>query len=122
MELARHCCHNPRLCGGLDRIGGAILAFSLRLCLVCRLRSVISGLLAAGNRRQDLCGRSRSVGVSLRTVQSMQFDTLIEGGTIVTAVDTYASDIGIADGRITAIAESLPRESARQVISAEARF
>jgi len=52
----------------------------------------------------------------------MQFDTLIEGGTIVTAVDTYASDIGIADGRITAIAESLPRESARQVISAEARF
>ena len=46
----------------------------------------------------------------------MQFDTLIQGGTIVTASDTYASDIGIADGRIAAIARELPRESARQVL------
>ena len=49
----------------------------------------------------------------------MEFDTLIQGGTIVTAVDTYASDIGIANGRIAAIAQHLPRESARQVISAQ---
>ena len=52
----------------------------------------------------------------------MQFDTLIQGGTIVTAVDTYASDIGISDGYITAIAQSLPRDSARQVISAEGAY
>jgi len=49
----------------------------------------------------------------------MQFDTLIQGGTVVTASDTYASDIGIADGRIAAIAGDLPRESARNVLSAK---
>ena len=48
----------------------------------------------------------------------MQFDTLIQGGTIVTAADTYKSDIGIKDGRIAAIAASLPPESARQALSA----
>jgi dihydropyrimidinase len=49
----------------------------------------------------------------------MQFDTLIEGGTIVTAVDTYKSDIGISGGRIAAIAQQLPREAARLTLSAE---
>ena len=49
----------------------------------------------------------------------MQFDTLIQGGTVVTASDTYASDIGIADGRIAAIAGDLPRESAPNVLSAK---
>jgi len=52
----------------------------------------------------------------------MQLDTLIQGGTIITAVDTYASDIGIAGGRITAIAQSLPREAARQVLSAAGAY
>ena len=49
----------------------------------------------------------------------MQFDTIIQGGTVVTASDTYGSDIGIANGRIAAIAQPLPRESARQVLSAQ---
>lgn len=49
----------------------------------------------------------------------MQFDTLIQGGTVVTAADTYAADIGISGGRITAIAQQLPRETARQVLSAQ---
>lgn len=35
------------------------------------------------------------------------FDTVIHGGTIVTATDTYKADIGIRDGRIAAVAESL---------------
>ena len=48
----------------------------------------------------------------------MQFDTLIQGGTVVTAADTYKSDVGIKDGRIAAIAASLPADSARQVLSA----
>ncbi|MBI2956138.1 MAG: dihydropyrimidinase [Acidobacteria bacterium] len=52
----------------------------------------------------------------------MQFDTLIQGGTIVTAADTYVSDIGIADGRIAAIASALPREAARQVLSAQGLY
>ena len=49
----------------------------------------------------------------------MKFDTIIQGGTIVTASDTYASDLGLTGGRITAIAQDLPREAARQVLSAE---
>ncbi|MBI4466882.1 MAG: dihydropyrimidinase [Acidobacteria bacterium] len=52
----------------------------------------------------------------------MQFDTLVQGGTIVTAADTYVSDIGIAEGRIAAIARELPRETARQVFSAQGRM
>jgi dihydropyrimidinase len=48
----------------------------------------------------------------------MRFDTVIRNGTVVTATDTYASDIGIADGRITAIGPALPLDSARQVIEA----
>ena len=35
------------------------------------------------------------------------FDTVIRGGTVVTASDTFRADIGIRDGRIAAIAESL---------------
>jgi dihydropyrimidinase len=34
-------------------------------------------------------------------------DLVIKGGTVATATDTYQADIGISDGRITAIAESL---------------
>ncbi|MFQ5664094.1 MAG: dihydropyrimidinase, partial [Terriglobia bacterium] len=52
----------------------------------------------------------------------MQFDTLIQGGTIVTASDTYPSDIGISGGRIAAIAQELPREAARQVLSARGYY
>ena len=48
----------------------------------------------------------------------MVFDTVIKNGTVVTATDTYASDIGIGNGRITAIAQSLPVESASQAIDA----
>ena len=35
------------------------------------------------------------------------FDTIIRGGTIVTAADIYRGDIGIRGGKISAIAESL---------------
>lgn len=48
----------------------------------------------------------------------MRFDTVIRGGTVVTATDTYTSNVGIAGGRITAIAESLPVENAGKVIDA----
>lgn len=37
----------------------------------------------------------------------MQFDTVIHDGTVVTTSDTVKADIGITDGRITAIAERL---------------
>src|SRR5579863_9540009 len=52
----------------------------------------------------------------------MQFDTVIRGGRVVTAVDTYVSDIGIVNGRITAIAQDLPVDAARQVLSAAGAY
>ena len=52
----------------------------------------------------------------------MAFDTLIKGGRVVTATDTYASDIGIANGRITALAQELPAESAREVLLAQGAY
>ena len=52
----------------------------------------------------------------------MDFDTVIKNGTVVTATDTYASDIGIRNGRITAIVQSLPAESASQAIDAAGMF
>ncbi len=48
----------------------------------------------------------------------MRFDTVIRNGTVVTATDTYVSDIGISGGRITAIAQALPIENAGKVIDA----
>ena len=33
----------------------------------------------------------------------MTFDTIIRGGTVATASDTFACDVGIADGRIAAL-------------------
>ena len=52
----------------------------------------------------------------------MQFDTLIQGGTVVTASDTFTSDVGLAGGRIAAIGAALPRESAKQVLDARGLY
>jgi dihydropyrimidinase len=48
----------------------------------------------------------------------MRFDTVIRNGTVVTATDTYVSDIGVSGGRITAIAQTLPVEGASKLIDA----
>jgi len=37
----------------------------------------------------------------------MQFDTIIRGGTVVTASDSFRCDVGILNGRITALADDL---------------
>lgn len=47
----------------------------------------------------------------------MPFDTVIRNGTIVTAADSYRADLGIDQGRITAIAARL--DDARETIDAE---
>src|SRR5579871_6425808 len=51
----------------------------------------------------------------------MGFDTIITNGTVVTATDTYAADVAIEDGKITAIGKSLPRD-AKKVIDATGRY
>ncbi len=48
----------------------------------------------------------------------MRFNTVIRNGTIVTASDTYAADIGINGDKISAIAAPLPVENAGRVIDA----
>jgi dihydropyrimidinase len=52
----------------------------------------------------------------------MRFDTVIRNGTIVTASDTYAADVGIANGVIAAIGTGLPIENAGKVIEAAGRL
>src|ERR1700726_1030655 len=52
----------------------------------------------------------------------MRFDTVIRNGTIVTASDTYAADVGITNGVIAAIGAGLPIENAGKVIEAPGRL
>jgi dihydropyrimidinase len=52
----------------------------------------------------------------------MRFDTIIRNGTVVTATDTYAADIGISGGKISALAAQLPIENAGRVIDAAGRL
>ncbi|OKO82638.1 dihydropyrimidinase [Bradyrhizobium sp. NAS96.2] len=50
----------------------------------------------------------------------MTFDTIIRGGTVATASDTFRSDVGISAGRITTL--GLDLGAARQVIDATDRL
>src|SRR6201997_867950 len=52
----------------------------------------------------------------------MGFDTVLVNGRVVTATDTYASDIAISGGKITAIGQNLPRENAGKIIGAAGKF
>src|ERR1700730_9766880 len=49
---------------------------------------------------------------------SMRFDTIIRNGTIVTATDTYAGEVGITNGMIAAIGKDLPIENAGKLLDA----
>ena len=52
----------------------------------------------------------------------MAFDTLITGGTVVTATDTYPADVAISAGKIIAIGKDLPRENTRRVLDASGKY
>jgi dihydropyrimidinase len=52
----------------------------------------------------------------------MSFDTLITNGRVVTASDTYASDVAISDGKINAIGQNLPRDNATKIIDAAGKL
>src|ERR1700722_17447110 len=50
--------------------------------------------------------------------QSVGYDLVIRGGTVVTASDASQSDVGVKGGRIVALAESLPAGSGNRRIGA----
>src|ERR1700716_2409653 len=52
----------------------------------------------------------------------MGFDTIITNGRVVTASDTYASDVAIGNGKIVAIGQSLPPENASRIIDAAGMY
>ena len=52
----------------------------------------------------------------------MTFDTLIKNGIVVTATDTYPSDIGISKGKIVAIGQALPAEAATRSFDAKGNY
>ena len=52
----------------------------------------------------------------------MGFDTIITNGRVVTASDTYASDVAIGNGKIVAIGQSLPTENASRIIDAAGKY
>lgn len=49
-------------------------------------------------------------------------DTVIKGGTVVTASDSYRADVGIADGKIVQIGESLETGDGVKVIDATGKY
>ena len=52
----------------------------------------------------------------------MSFDTIITNGRVVTATDTYASDVAIGKGKITAIGQDIPRGNATKIIDAAGKY
>jgi dihydropyrimidinase len=52
----------------------------------------------------------------------MSFDTIIRNGSVVTATDTYLADIGIANGKITAIGNDLPTQNSSHVLDAAGKL
>jgi dihydropyrimidinase len=52
----------------------------------------------------------------------VSFDTIIAGGTVVTATDAYVADIGIERGKIAAIGLALPHQNAKNVLSASGKY
>ncbi len=52
----------------------------------------------------------------------MAFDLLITGGTVVTATDTYASDVAVEGGKIVALGRGLPRENAGRLLDASGKL
>src|SRR5579863_9009710 len=52
----------------------------------------------------------------------MGFDTIIVNGRVVTASDTYVSDVAISNGKVSAIGQNLPRENATKIIDAAGKL
>jgi dihydropyrimidinase len=48
----------------------------------------------------------------------MSFDTIIANGRVVTATDTYNADVAIANGKIAAFGQNLPRDNTTKILDA----
>ncbi len=66
-----------------------------------------------------LAARNHAHAIHRRGIMTT-FDTIIAGGTVATASDTFACDVGIVDGRIAALGAAL--EDAREIIDASGRL
>src|SRR5437588_380345 len=52
----------------------------------------------------------------------MGFDTIITNGRLVTASDTFTSDVAIIGGKIAAVGQSLPKDQASKIIDANGKY
>jgi len=52
----------------------------------------------------------------------MSFDTIIRNGSVVTATDTYAADVAIANGKIVAIGKDLPTQNSSHLLDASGKL
>ena len=52
----------------------------------------------------------------------MGFDTIIKNGSVVTAIDTYTADLGITNGKVSAIGKDLPVQNAGKVLDASGKL
>src|SRR5437016_439876 len=52
----------------------------------------------------------------------MGFDTIITNGRVVTASDTFTSDVAIIGGKIAAVGQSLPKDQASKIIDANGKY
>jgi len=52
----------------------------------------------------------------------MSFDTIIRGGSVVTATDTYKADVAISNGKIAALGAELPGQNASKIIDASGKL
>jgi dihydropyrimidinase len=52
----------------------------------------------------------------------MAFDTIITGGMVATASDTYQADVAIEGDQVVALGRNLPRDNAKQIIEASGKY
>jgi dihydropyrimidinase len=52
----------------------------------------------------------------------MSFDTIIRNGSVVTASDTYRADVGVSNGKISAIGDDLPTQNAAKILDASGKL
>jgi len=52
----------------------------------------------------------------------MSFETIVKGGCVVTATDSYVADVAIANGKVAALGADLPTQNAGQVLNASGKL